>query len=54
MKIGILTDSTCDLPEEILNQYKNLPLQLYKYMNLVDYYLQQIACIINKYVDMIV
>lgn len=39
---------------EILNQYKNLPLELYKYIHLLDYYLQQIACIINKYVDMIV
>ncbi len=39
---------------EILNQYKDLPLKLHKYMNLVDYYLQEIACIINKYVDMIV
>lgn len=38
----------------ILNKYKEFPWNLYKYTNELDYYLSQIACIIDKYVYMIV
>ena len=38
---------------EILNEYKTFPLKLYKYLHLVDFYLSQVMCIINKYLDMI-
>ena len=38
---------------EILNEYKTFPFKLYKYLHLVDFYLSQLMCIINKYLDMI-
>ena len=39
---------------EILEQYRNLPLQLYQYVHLVDRYFKQVLCILNKYIDMII
>jgi hypothetical protein len=38
---------------EILNEYKTFPLKLYKYLHLIDFYLSQVMCIIDKYIDMI-
>ena len=39
---------------EILESYRNIPLQLYQYVHLYDFYLTQISCIANKYIDWIV
>ncbi len=39
---------------EILEKYRNLPLQLYQYVHLVDFYVSQVICILNKYLDSIV
>jgi hypothetical protein len=39
---------------EILRQYRDFPLQLYQYMHLLDKYLSEIICIINKYMDLII
>jgi hypothetical protein len=39
---------------QILEQYRKFPLQLYKYLHALDFYINQIICIINKYIDMII
>ena len=38
---------------EILNEYRNLPLQLYQYTHLFDTYLSQLFCILTQYLDSI-
>lgn len=39
---------------EMLERYRDFPLQLEKYMNALDKYLEWVSCIIDKYVDMVI
>ncbi len=39
---------------EILEKYRNLPLQLYQYVHALDFYLRQVICVVSKYVDLII
>jgi len=39
---------------EILKLYRQFPLKLYKYLHMVDFYLDQVICVIRMYVKLIV